>query len=792
MFPVLGKGVMKKQKNKILETCFGEIISPKGAFQMASYHLRLKNDRKPNGTRVSAKGHADYILRENAETHANYINREGKQVTDCVFKGVQLPSWANGSAQKFFSAATRYEDKGNRRFKEIELSLPNELNLEQNREIVDRFIGEYLQNHYYAYAIHDKIGEISRQRHPHVHIMFSERLIDDVEKIKERPAYKYFSRAAKPLKGEKEASFERRREHGAPKDKRWHSKKYLCKIREDFARIQNEVLEKNGYSIRVDHRTLKAQKIDVEKRGDKFLVEVFDRMPEEYIGILSTHGNEGQVSDLKNIRENYQKKFEDLFRQDFREKVKLEEEVKVQARQAEIYVLSLLSSENYKNVNFENGLLRSLNEKILTEFEIIKTLRKQVFTGKQALEKAQSEYLPKSDRIVLCEYEKVVAEKYNLESLVKKLIKPSEKQPKNLQAFREIEMGVRAKISSLQRSMLEMYPKFSAVEEKMKNPYQLKNVHLVTHSILQKNVEVLKELEKISEELLRDAEEMKDLTESKESTQTIFSFSEVRENLRQQCKILKSEYEKSLDAKNEMMWKVISPARAISMAENIFVHGDLKKLRWEKHKYEKAVADFEKKISKYQQRKVDFQNANYENSAKKIQEQYYLTKEKIILETTRQKLQNTKKLLDSEFEKLEKICKTEEARQKISIIAAGILKKNMKIAKEYEQAKIRSNDLSQKLQFAKKRLEGLKENGLRKLQNYSFSVAQLEKESAKTPSSDPNFIASLIADALNGNENAVQLVAYCPNDCLRLPKDWNLMSELEKDELIHKKIMREL
>ena len=26
---------------------------------MASYHLRLKNDRKPNGTKVSAKGHAE-------------------------------------------------------------------------------------------------------------------------------------------------------------------------------------------------------------------------------------------------------------------------------------------------------------------------------------------------------------------------------------------------------------------------------------------------------------------------------------------------------------------------------------------------------------------------------------------------------------------------------------------------------------------------------------------------------------------------------------------------------------
>ncbi len=97
-----------------------------------------------------------------------------------------MPKWAKGSPQKFFSAATHYEDKGNRRYKEIESSLPNELTLEQNREIVDRFIANHLSNHYYAYAIHKKNGELSGELAHHVHIMFSERLIDDVEKISER------------------------------------------------------------------------------------------------------------------------------------------------------------------------------------------------------------------------------------------------------------------------------------------------------------------------------------------------------------------------------------------------------------------------------------------------------------------------------------------------------------------------------------------------------------------------------------------------------------------------------
>ena len=131
--------LFKKQKNNILEPLFGGIILPKEAFKMASYHFRFKNDTKPNETQVSAKCHADYILREG----------ESSQKAVCI-----------------------------------------------------------LTNHYYAYAIHEKSGAISGEKHPHVHIMFSEQMIDNVEKIKERPAYKYFTRAAKPLKGEKVASFE--------------------------------------------------------------------------------------------------------------------------------------------------------------------------------------------------------------------------------------------------------------------------------------------------------------------------------------------------------------------------------------------------------------------------------------------------------------------------------------------------------------------------------------------------------------------------------------------------------
>ena len=194
------------------------------------------------------------------------------------------------------------------------------------------------------------------------------------------------------------------------------------------------MLSKNGYSVRVDHPTLRAQKNDAEQHGDKFLSKVFDRMPEDYIGITSSHRNEVEVLDLKHTRDIYQKKFEKLFREDFQEKVMQEEEMRACARQAEILALSLLSSESYKSEEFSEEPLRSLRQKILTEFERIKELRKKVVTGKVAQEKSKSEYLSKADRNLLRDYERTIAEKYNWETLIKNLTVPSEKKPKNFQA----------------------------------------------------------------------------------------------------------------------------------------------------------------------------------------------------------------------------------------------------------------------------------------------------------------------------------------------------------------------
>ena len=238
-----------------------------------------------------------------ASSHVEYINRERAfaQRGGCIFHAHGLPSWAHDDPKNFFQAADKYEGVGNRRYREIEFALPNELTtVAQYRQIIDAFIAKHLSDHYYAYSIHNKIGVMSDgQHHPHVHIMFSERFIDDVEKQHERTPENFFKY---PLRKNVQVSFEERWKRGAPKNRHWAEKSFLAILRADFAQIHNEVLEQNGLSIWVDHRSLKAQKATAEQNGNTFLARLFSRIPEEYVGIISCHENNEPKCEFRALR----------------------------------------------------------------------------------------------------------------------------------------------------------------------------------------------------------------------------------------------------------------------------------------------------------------------------------------------------------------------------------------------------------------------------------------------------------------------------------------------------------
>jgi hypothetical protein len=720
---------------------------------MATYHLRLKNDNKPNGKKVSAKAHINYILREGENAQK-----------DCVFTAHQLPSWANGSPQKFFEAATRYEDKGNCRYKELELSLPNELTLEQNREIVETFIAHHLKNHYYAYGIHEKVGAISGFAHPHVHIMFSERLIDEVERRKERPAYKYFKRAAKPLKGEDVASFERRREHGAPKDKKWRDKNFLTSIRSDFAQIQNAVLEKNGYSIRVDSRSLDAQQQVAEQNGDSFLANFNLRVPETYIGIKRVHSNSSFVTDLKKTRQRNFQRLVSLLQLDINQSANTEFEVKAQVRRAE------LDAKNFSST-FADDIAK------------LNALKRKFTTTQQSIEKAQVEYLSPSDFNSLRAFKESLRQIYNLEKSLKEIKRPPDSQLNNLAAYEEIGAAIENRIITIKKSL--KFNEVEKLEEKLKSESTYKNIALVAHQLFQHNLAILEEMKKISADILNKCKTLEE--KNKPVIQEVFSLSDIKDNLRLLYHSLKKQQETTENKLAELRLKVISPSRALLIAKNVFLNGNFKKLNLEKRKYEKVAKKLDSDLESFQKVKSNFENTEWENPTEKFQHHYYLLKTKIELEHRQKEIKKWKTSLDKESQRLDYLTSTDGAKEKIALIAASILRKNLPTAQTFEKEKKKLAVIKHNLLLCKERLNFISDHKSKK--NYFYRVIP----SANLPQKDQNFIVSLIADALRGENYAVPLVARSSGNLeMEMEKEWELMSDLDKDEFLHKQIFCDL
>jgi hypothetical protein len=183
-----------------------------------------------------------------------------------------MPQWAVEHPLEFWKAADNYERVNGRPYREIEIALPNELNPEQRRELVHIFVNEHLgKNHPYSLAIHCPQASLKRDtEQPHTHIMFSERKLDGIE----RSAEQFFKRAnnVKPELG------------GTKKDRDWQKRERLGQLRESWAIHQNRALEKYGHTVRVDHRSLEAQKEAALSKGDYKRAAELDRSAEQHLG----------------------------------------------------------------------------------------------------------------------------------------------------------------------------------------------------------------------------------------------------------------------------------------------------------------------------------------------------------------------------------------------------------------------------------------------------------------------------------------------------------------------------
>ncbi len=177
-------------RNTTTRTAVGRSKSKAGRGQMyhASYEhcskglVKYKDSSGTTKTKraPSCVNRFRYITRT-----AQYANRNDheNEVVEYVESG-NMPSFCSSRPDQFWEAAELYERKNGRTATSLVLALPKELTPEQRIELTEKIVqevtGEY--NFPYTVAIHNHPSEITGEDQPHLHLMYSERSVDEYDR----------------------------------------------------------------------------------------------------------------------------------------------------------------------------------------------------------------------------------------------------------------------------------------------------------------------------------------------------------------------------------------------------------------------------------------------------------------------------------------------------------------------------------------------------------------------------------------------------------------------------------
>ena len=256
---------------------------------MAIYHCSVKIIGRSSGrssVASSAYRSGEKLYNERDGLIHDYTRKTGIIHSEILIP-VNAPSWAEYRQELWNEVEKSEKRKDSQLVREIEVALPNELNLESRIELVREYVKENFVNKGMIadISIHDK-----EDGNPHSHIMVTTRSIDQ--------------------------------DGFGKKEREWNKKEYLEKWRESWADHSNRYLEKEGYEDRIDHRSYKRQGVEkiptihvgvsasaMEKRGietDRGNVNREVLKQNEYLKVLSKEVEDYslEISELKEINEN--------------------------------------------------------------------------------------------------------------------------------------------------------------------------------------------------------------------------------------------------------------------------------------------------------------------------------------------------------------------------------------------------------------------------------------------------------------------------------------------------------
>ena len=689
-----------------------------------------------------------------AYSHIQYINREAafQKRGGCVGKGHSLPKWAQDDPKRFFEAADIYERSNGERYKEIEFALPNELPFEAQKEIVENFIQRELPNHYYAYAIHDKIGQMSDGAHNvHVHIMFTTRENDEYEKKVGRDAKTFFSRAnsKKPEKG------------GCPKADKWNQKDRNLILRNEIrpaaAEVINDMLVRYGFNSKISEKSLKTRKAEAEKNGDTVLAQILDRTPEEHLDLKIILRDDENVDEIKQHRKFKKALAKDIYAAELMKNIERENKLQKAINPARACLDWLLKHKN--------------NDK-----KILLTLKHQLNNNLKSILWTKNSYLAAAKKFMSLNEKKqfenfliICQTKTGLERMI---VTADEKGKKDISI----------RLDEVRKIILRESSKIRKIFARLRQQKLdiLKEQRLMMQNNKMAKIELIDTLKNIKQIWVKGKENRKKQNQIKRQTYTM---SDIRDLLMEQYHSIKKPFEIQKTLVANLKKDVISYERAVLMAEGQFTGGAYKKLRanlrkleksekylWhDKSQYEATLTLWEKygERSPYKKSDIDAQKQRIDERFIKNHEFRYNLKE--------------------EQMRLEKLCSTPTAKAIIHKIALGIMANNQPVVQEYEKAVERLNILQKRLTLTEKRITAVRQQ-LRADGDKMMYKTSSQQSGSMLPNLKAHKDAQTIADGLLGKSSAIPKVMQSKTG---EDDDWSMLTESAKAEKMAETRFRE-
>lgn len=679
-----------------------------------------------------------------AYSHIQYINREAafQKRGGCIGKGHFLPRWAEDDPKCFFEKADIYERANGERYKEIEFALPNELPFKAQKEIVETFIQRELPNHYYAYAMHDKIGQMSDGAHNvHVHIMFSTREIDDYEREVGRDAKTFFSRAnsKNPEKG------------GCPKAKKWTDKNRNKILKEQIrpvaTEIINEMLERYGFDSRISEKSFEDRKKEAKQDGDKVLAKVMSLIPEQHLDLKVVLRDDEAVDEVKQRRQYKKALAKDEFAAELMRILNGEMVLQKRLAPSMAYLNLLLKRKSSDKKNL-----------LALKHQLEKNVREMLW-AKNSYLAAAKKFMSENEKKQFEDFLSLCQTKVGLE----KMLASADEEEKN---------SIADRLKEINKLTLQKSAKVEEIFSRLNR--QRLDILREQRAMLQKNkaakINLIATLKTIEQVWTKDQEDRKKQSEAKAKT---YKMSDIRKLLMEQYRSVKDPYEVQKTLVANLKKNVISYERAVLMAEGKFTGGAYKQLRADQRKLKKSEeylwhdkSQYEATLALWEKHGEGnpYKKADIDAQKKRIDERFVANHE---LRTK----------LEKEQARLEALCSTPTAREMIHKIALGIMAKNQPAAQEYQKALERLNVLQERLNITNERLAVTRRQLIFAGDEPIFrTTVRRNQSSAKV---NAHLDAQLISDAFLGNEAAIPKVMTSPTGD---DDDWSMLTESARKE----------